>query len=438
MARPNILYIHTHDTGRYVQPYGYAIDTPNIQKLAETGVLFRKCFCAGPTCSPSRAALLTGMNPHSAGMIGLAHRGFSLKDYSQHIIHTLKAAGYHTVLVGMQHVAEKSETIGYDEQFGDAANPQIAAMEFLRHKPAQPFFLSVGFSQTHRTGRIDGLSHHTGAGGTGEPRYTLPPAPLPDTPQTRADFADFKTAAADMDRKMGEVFDVLDETGLAESTLVICTTDHGIAFPGMKCNLTDHGIGVMLILRGPGGFGGGKVVDAMVSHLDLFPTLCDLGGIEKPAWLEGESLLPLVHGETDEIHGEIFAEVTYHAAYEPMRCVRTPRYKYIRRFGDRRTPVLPNCDDSCSKNLWMDAGWRERTLAREELYDLIFDPQEANNVAFCEVYADVRQQMRRRLNAWMHRTHDPLLGKGEVPAPRGAKVSRSDAVSPGEPPIIVE
>src|SRR5512135_3826978 len=78
--RPNILYVHSHDTGRYVQPYGHAISTPHLQRLAEGGVLFRKAFCAAPTCSPSRASLLTGQHAHNSGMLGLAHRGFSLND----------------------------------------------------------------------------------------------------------------------------------------------------------------------------------------------------------------------------------------------------------------------------------------------------------------------------------------------------------------------
>src|SRR5210317_215070 len=97
MTRPNILYIHSHDTGRYIQPYGHAIATPNLQKLAEEGFLFRQNFCINPTCSPSRAALLTGSYPHENGMTGLAHRGFSLHDYSQHLVHTLRVAGYLTV-----------------------------------------------------------------------------------------------------------------------------------------------------------------------------------------------------------------------------------------------------------------------------------------------------------------------------------------------------
>ncbi|MDH7571364.1 MAG: sulfatase-like hydrolase/transferase, partial [Armatimonadota bacterium] len=115
LARPNLLYLHSHDTGRYIQPYGYPVPTPNLQRLAEEGFLFRQAFCANPTCSASRAALLTGQCAHSSGMTGLAHRGFSLKDYGQHLVHTLRAAGYVSTLVGVQHVARDATVIGYDE-----------------------------------------------------------------------------------------------------------------------------------------------------------------------------------------------------------------------------------------------------------------------------------------------------------------------------------
>src|SRR4051794_33161625 len=112
---PNILYIHSHDTGRYVQPYGYQVPTPNIQLLADQGVLFRNAFCTVPTCSGSRASLLTGQYCHNNGMLGLAHRGWSLNDYGEHLIHALRPAGYHSVLICEQHISEDPEEIGYEE-----------------------------------------------------------------------------------------------------------------------------------------------------------------------------------------------------------------------------------------------------------------------------------------------------------------------------------
>jgi arylsulfatase A-like enzyme len=435
MTRPNILYLHSHDTGRYIQPYGHAVSTPNLQKLAEQGILFRQAFCANPTCSPSRAALLTGQCAHSSGMLGLAHRGFSLNDYSQHLIHTLRPHGYFCALSGIQHIdnldqASYGSRIGYDailnlpDMTGGLGHSTIEqrAVEFLDDAPQQPFFLSVGFFETHREFPAEPED---------SPNYGLPPAPLPDTPAIREDMARFKASAHLLDQKIGMVLDALARNDLAENTLVICTTDHGLAFPGMKCNLTDHGIGVMLIMRGPGGFTGGQVCDAMVSHVDLFPTICELLEIERPDWLQGNSLMPLMRGEAEEINEEIFAEVNYHAAYEPQRAVRTRRWKYIRRYDDRPGPVLPNCDDGLSKDLWLQYGWRERTTAAEQLYDLIFDPHEVHNLAGNPAMAEVLATMRNRLDRWMQATDDPLL-YGPVPAPPGARVNDPDGLSPRE------
>ncbi|MGQ9697183.1 MAG: sulfatase/phosphatase domain-containing protein [Armatimonadota bacterium] len=235
---------------------------------------------------------------------------------------------------------------------------------------------------------------------------------------------------------IGTVLQALEDAGLAENIIVICTTDHGIAFPGMKCNLTDHGIGAMLIMKGPGGFAGGAVCDAMVSHVDVFPSVCELLSIHPPPWLERRSFLPIIRGETAEVNEEVFAEVTYHAAYEPQRAVRTHRWKYIRRFGDRQTPVLPNCDDSPSKDVWLNHGWADKRVDQEQLYDLVFDPTESRNLAGDPGFAGVLAEMRSRLQRWMERTQDPLL-LGHVPAPSGAEVNDPDGVSPQEPTLRI-
>jgi arylsulfatase A-like enzyme len=231
---------------------------------------------------------------------------------------------------------------------------------------------------------------------------------------------------------VGEVLRALEANRLAENTLVISTTDHGLAFPSMKCNVTDHGTGVLLILRGPGGFSGGKVCDAMVSQIDLFPTLCELLEIERPAWLEGKSMMPLIRGQAAEINEEIFAEINYHAAYEPVRTVHTRRWQYIRRFDGRTRPVLPNCDDGLSKDLWLEQGWRDRPIDLEQLYDLTFDPNETRNLAADPVARPALDEMRGRLDRWMRATNDPLL-KGPVKAPPTARLNDPNGISPKEP-----
>ena len=427
-GRPNILYLHSHDTGRYTQPFGHAVPTPNLQKLAEGGVLFRQAFNAAPTCSPSRSALLTGQCPHQNGMLGLAHRGFSLYDYKKHMLHTLRKADYHSVLGGLQHIAQNPNTIGYDQVLRPkstrAADVTPGVVEFLKSEHKTPFFLDVGFFETHRDFPKPGPNE--------DERYCAPSAPVPDTPETRADMAAFKASARIMDHAVGEVLTALESAGLADNTLVISTTDHGIAFPLMKCNLMDHGMGVMLTMRGPGGFTGGRVCDAMVSHLDIFPTLCESLQIEAPAWLEGRSFLPVIRGDKKEINDQIFGEVTYHASYEPERAVRTKRYKYIHRFGGRSTPVLPNCDDGPSKSVWLEYGWKTQPVAEEALYDLVFDPNEKRNLAAEKTVHPALAEMRGRLDKWMQSTHDPLL-TGPVKAPAGATVNDVDGISPKEP-----
>jgi arylsulfatase A-like enzyme len=426
--RPNVLYLHSHDTGRYIEPYGYNVPTPNLRKLAEEGILFRQAFDAAPTCSPSRAALLTGHCPHNNGMLGLAHRGFSLNDYQQHIVNWLRPHGYRSTLVGVQHIAKDAKTIGYDEVLptknNHAAEVAPAAVRFLQSHPKEPFFLTVGFQETHREFAAPTKSE--------DQRFTIPPAPILDTPETRDDMAAFHATARIMDEGVGAVLNALASSGLAQNTLVISTTDHGIAFPAMKCNLTVHGTSVYLIVRGPGGFEGGRTSNTMISQMDLYPTICELLNIEKPSWLQGKSIMPVVRNETQQLHDEIFAEVNYHAAYEPKRAVRTGRFNYIRHFGDRVHPVLPNCDDSLSKNIWLKNGWRDHTVPHELLFDTVFDPEETQNLAGDEACSAALGDMRSRLDRWMKETDDPIL-RGPVKAPAGAVVNDPDGTLPKEP-----
>jgi N-sulfoglucosamine sulfohydrolase len=429
MALPNIVYLHSHDTGRYVQPYGHQVATPNIQRLADQGVLFRKAFAAAPICSGSRASLLTGQASHSSGMLGLAHRGFRLVDYDHHLVHTLHDAHYWTALIGEQHVSADPAEIGYDHvvevDSHHASEVAPATVALLADAPRRPFFLSVGFFETHRdffepTSARDAL-------------YSLPPGNLPDTPETRRDMAGFKQSARSLDQGVGEVLNALDEHDMADDTLVLLTTDHGLAFPGAKATLSDRGLGVMLIMRGPGGFHGGKVVDAMVSQVDLFPTLCELVGLPRPGWLQGRSLLPLVRREVDAVNDAVFAEMTFHAAYDPQRAVRTDRYKYIRRFDESWTrPVLPNIDDSPSKSLLLDHGWADREVPREELYDLVFDPNEARNLVGEPQYEPVLAELRERLERWMRETADPLLD-GPLQPPPGTELNDPGQRSSSDP-----
>jgi arylsulfatase A-like enzyme len=295
--------------------------------------MFRNAFCAAPSCSGSRPALLTGSPCHQNRMMGLAHRGFTLHDYDHHIFRTLNAAGYQSHLIGEQHVSADPHVLGYDVVH-EIANTRAssvapAAIDTLSNSIKEPFFMSVGFFETHRsffppTSVRDRV-------------YSLPPPFLPDTEEIREDVAAYKASARSLDHGVGAVLNTLDATGLDRNTLVICT-DHGLAFPTAKASLLDRGIGVMLIMRGPG-FAGGIAHDELVSQIDIFPTICEVAGIDPPPWLEGRSLVALVAGrEASGSRPEIFSELTYHTAYEPQRAIRTERFKYVRRFDGYPLP----------------------------------------------------------------------------------------------------
>lgn len=419
----NILYLHTHDAGRCFQPYGYPVRNPHLMSFAKEATTFRSAFCAAPTCSPSRAALLTGSSPHSCGMFGLAHHGFnggfSLPDYSRHLVQYLNRYGYETVLCGIQHEACDEEEIGYrrklndvqhtslfgrtdyKEQIGgwDIHNANLCASYLKERTNKEPFFLSFGMYATHRPYPVRNPEIH--------PDFVSVPSGQPDTPAVREDTAELHTALEITDCAVGIVLQALREAGLENDTVVLFTTDHGLPLPGHKCNLTDDGIAVAMMLGFPHNPMKGKVSDALVSQIDVFPTLCELARLPCPEWVEGKSLLPVLR-EGKEIHEAVFAEINYHGMPEPARCVRTQRYQYIRHYAGEKTVETGNCDPSPSKQQKMNCGWQNWEQPAEELYDLTLDPQEKVNLAEKPEYQEIREYMSSLLASWMQETGDCL------------------------------
>ena len=437
--RKNIIYLHTHDSGRYWSPYGYNVPTPNLMDFASECTLFRQCYSSAPTCSPSRACLLTGMTPHESGMQGLASRGWQLNDYRCHMARYLGSYGYHTVLCGIQHEAPDYHMIGYSEVIGsqdfsmdrteasmedwDYANTDAAVSFISSYDGNEPLFLSVGLFNTHR--------EYPKAKKDINPDYIQPPAVLYDCAKTREDMADYMESARVADTCFGRLFDALRAKGYLEESLILVTTDHGIAFPDMKCTLYDTGIGVACMISVPGNKLKGRATDALVSHYDIYPTVCEFAGIPIPEWTEGYSLMPFLKGETEKVRDEVFGEITYHASYEPERCIRTERYKLIRRFDYHENIVPANIDESLSKDFEMEAGLLRGIHEREELYDLWLDPVERTNLVGNADYKDVYDDLSARLHSWMEKTDDPLCHyRYRVPKPRNARVNKLTCMNP--------
>ena len=439
--RPNILLLHSHDCGRAIQPYGWPVATPHLLRFAREGVLFRHAHCAAPTCGPSRAAMLTGVYPHQCGMFGLPGRdGWQLRDPSRHLVHVLNAAGYLTALAGVQHEVNHADLspLKYQRlldtraQKGEHYPETLDRVEEFLHERAtaadgRPFFLSLGLDEPHRNNLA---RPEIGVGAESarfsktryyDPekldwRHTAPPPWLPDLPELRRDTEALHEGVRILDDYVGRVLAMLRHRGLEENTLVVLTTDHGIEFTGGKKTLREQGTGVFLMLRGPGPFAGGKVVEHLVSHLDVYPTILAAIGHPRLPWLEGHDLAPLAADPAGPaLRDAIFTEQTYHGSLEALRAVRTARHKLVL----RADPVGYRMrHDGPTAPLMEKLGAYDQPTGHEELFDLWLDPMEACNRAADPAYAAIKAGLRARLDAWMRDTGDCFPSGNFPPIPR--------------------
>jgi arylsulfatase A-like enzyme len=430
--RPNLVLIHCHDLGRYLGCYGADVDTPRIDAMAAEGTLFENHFATAPQCSPSRASLLTGRHPHEHGLLGLAHDAWELHDDERTLPEYLSAAGYAAHQFGLQHVTEHPDRLGYDDRHAERdltpATPPTVHEDSRARDVAErfaswldaverdaPFFAAVGFFELHRMENDDGAFVFADDRYESTDPEAVEPLPyLPDEPGIRRDLADAHGMVRAIDDGVGRVLDALAAAGIAEETLVVFTTEHGLAMPRAKGTAYDPGIEAALVMRWPDSIEPGQRRTELVSNVDVLPTLLDLLGQGIPDRITGRSVRPALAGEGKTMREALFAEMTWHDAYNPIRAIRTDRYKYVRNFWSLPTVYLPNdvrhspAGDAVGRDL------DRPTRAYEELYDLAADPHERTNVVDEPEHADAAADLRERLHDWMSETDDPLLD-GPVP-----------------------
>lgn len=413
--RPNILVLISHDTGRFISPYGVeTVNTPHFERLAAESICFRNAFSASPQCSPARACLFSGMYPHAVGVMGNVGRehGWRFPDNQRHAARILGEAGYQTWLLGMLHETWTPETLGFDTL--DLGFTVRAAAEHLEacletRDRTRPFYCQIGCHETHRPWDREGTPSDDSKG------VTVPPY-LNDGPATRADMAQMQGAVNRLDAGLGQVLDVLDATGLAEETIVIVTTDHGLALPRAKCTLYDAGLGVLLFCRWPaGGWTAGQSCEALIHHVDVLPTLLDSCGVPAEAQMQGMSFAAFLAGEGPPPRDAVFGEKTFFQFYDPMRSIRTADHLYIRNFELCR--ILETDSGAARAGSVAELGHRYHGgHPQEELYDLEADPDQMENLAGQEACEAVRLTLAGRLGQWMRATNDPLL-RGPVHSP---------------------
>lgn len=416
-SRPNLVLITCHDLGRHLGCYGVeTVRSPNLDRLAAEATRFDGAFCVSPGCSPSRAALATGRYPHANGVMGLVHGsfGWDLGVEERHTAQLLGAAGYETHLFGLQHVSPDEGRLGFAHVHGRGYGRDVIAQasEFLRAARSDaPLYVELNLFEPHRP------YDHGGAVPDDAQGVWAPPY-LPDTAPTHAEMAALQGAIRAIDAELGAFLRALDESGLADDTLLVFTADHGIAMPRAKCTLYDPGIGITLLIRwSGGGLPRAGVAPELLSNVDVLPTLLEAAGVPAPPELHGRSFLPLLLGHAYHERDAVFAEKTYHSYYDPMRGVRTRTHKLIRNWEPAFQVEVPG--DVARGAIFRSDPGRFFGLDPHplvELYDLAADPWETDNLAGQPETADVQRELDARLWSWMRDTNDPLL-RGPVLSP---------------------
>jgi N-sulfoglucosamine sulfohydrolase len=343
----------------------------------------------------------------------------------------LAAAGYRTALVGKKHILPEA-ALPFDEELAperpgnrDVAFMAEEARKFIAASSDRPFLVIVGYSDPHRTQENFGNTRAWPRvpRATYDAAKVIVPSHLPDLPEVRRDLAQYYESVSRLDSGVGLLLDALQETKHANDTLVIYLSDNGRAFPGAKTTLYDAGIHLPLIVSSPAQAKRGVRNDALVSWVDIAPTILDWARVAPPAssHLAGRSFLPILEQSDAPGWDRVFASHGFHEIqqYYPMRAMRTREYKYILNLA---TPLeFPIAGDVASSPAWQaitakpGVGLGARTLQAflhrpsEELYDLRADPSELRNLAADTAHREVLERMRAEMAKFRAETRDPWL-----------------------------
>ncbi|NLE79735.1 MAG: sulfatase [Rhodococcus sp.] len=431
---PHIVMFLSDDHGiDFVGCYGNAaIQTPNIDALAAQGCLFTQMYAATPTCVPSRSVLYTGLYPARNGAMG---NHTQTRPDVRSIPHHLRPLGYRVVLANKIHVqpapafpfeilkatlpANPDQPRRYREEGLDVAQVDQLLQEHQREHPDQPLCLILADNSPHVTWEKNR---------TYDPE-TLPLPPyVVDTPITRRAMANYWQDITTMDERVGRVVASLDRHGYADDTLLIYTTDQGAEWPRCKWTVYDTGIHVPFIIRWPGHIEPGTTNDALLSFVDMTPTLIDIAGGNPAAGLDGVSFLPILRGEQHRLHEVVFASHTRDGDMNvfPQRGVTDGRYKFVlnllpeNRFTTHFT-MVPGIKESHYEvwKTWVEKAETDPETAHlvdlivnhpaEEFYDTREDRYEMKNLIDDPAHAERIADMRSRLKDWMRDQQDPGL-----------------------------
>lgn len=446
-SRPNILFAIADDqswSGAF-RMRGKTLSIPANDRVGAEGVRFTNSFCASPSCTPSRSAVLTGRQIWQVQEGGVLYGTLRpeypvfthlLEDAGYHVGSTAKnwapgnwkAAGQTRPPAGREYNSRRmaAHPVGIDDR-DYAANFD----DFLAARQAgQPFFFWYGCTEPHRIYE-NGLGRRLGKR---LEDVDVPPF-WPDTETVRGDILDYCSEVEWFDSHLGRMLRSLERIGELDNTLVVVTSDNGMPFPRAKVNLYDWGVHMPLSIRWGSRSTGGRTVDEFVHHADFAPTFLEAAGIRTPGGVAGRSLLPLFR-ESDPTRDCTFTGLERHTmcrpngATYPIRSLRTSRFLYLRNFAPDRWPTggqflssnkTPHGDvDACPTKTFMTTAANQKKFSRkydlcfglrpaEELYDLQSDPWQVRNLAAEPKYAADKKQLQSRLDAYLRKTGDPRI-----------------------------
>lgn len=404
--------------------------TPHFDRVAREGALFTNAFVSAPSCTPSRAAVLTGRYhwelEQGANLWGTLPAKYPtyvdiLGDSGYHVGHCRKGWGPGSVKAG-----------GREYNPAGPWNVNVRHFFATRRRRA-PFCLWFGSRDPHRR-----YKRGSGIEAGLDPERIAVPSCLPSSMAVRADLCDYYAEVQRFDSDLGRLLELLERKGELDNTIVIATSDNGMPFPRCKANCYDPGTHVPLAIRWPDAIPGGTVIDRFVTLCDLAPTILEILGIDIPKGVSGHSLLPLFGEREDGVdrsfvvtgrERHICAQDNTLEGY-PMRAIRTRDFLYVRNFEPERWPAgtppgYRDVDRSPTKRYMLehrtDPGVEQLfrlAFARrpgEELYDLRSDPGQLRNVADGEEYREVKSELAAKLMRTLDRTGDPRAhGEGEV------------------------
>ncbi|MDA0283411.1 MAG: sulfatase [Planctomycetota bacterium] len=479
-AERNIIFFITDDESPTLGCYGdKAAVTPNIDAVAADGTLFVNAFATTASCSASRSVVMSGLHNHLNGQYGHQHSFHKFASWhnvvSLALPRVIAGSGYRTAQIGKYHVAPE-EVYRYETYLkGDGRNAvQMAnnCRNFIKDSSDdRPFFIYFGTSDPHRGGGTDktstlelkadlfGNKPNKGSfEGVEEVFFDPEDVPIPtfmtDTPETREELAQYYQSCARIDQGVGRLVEILKEAGVYDKTLIVFTADHGMAFSGGKTTVYEAGLRVPFVVRNPYEKNRGVRSTALISHIDITPSLLDFaGGLDQNAnapknivnadkyWkdrgenlkdnrgpkltsYQGKSWINVLGKSAGEHWDSIFASHTFHEIqmYYPMRVVRDEKYKLI--WNIAHPLPYPFASDLWAASSWqaqfrkgMDAPYGRKTVgqyihrAEFELFDIEKDPEEGHNLALSTEYAEILEQYKAKLKAYQKQMQDPWIMK---------------------------